>query len=651
MVFAALLLAVQSSFLVGPLHHGESPPPSPALAAVRIADEPGRPGSGLAAARELLGGLRGPEEFTELVRERAAVRGGDRPVLFGVHPPGLLAKRFEEALEPLTPGQIAPPIELEGGVWIVQRLEPQAACRQIFVAGVDADARARAERLAVTARGGADFAALAREHSDDKPSALRGGAFAIFERGARDAALRAAVFRARMGEIVGPLATPLGFHIVQRVAVDELDPRLRDDNWARVRALLVAYETAVGATPDLKRRPAEAERIADELAARIRRGEDMAALAAEHTDDTGLRSVGGDAGWVRRGVTRMPESFDRVFVEPPGVLLGPIPTSAGFLLLRREDRGPRSRIDLRVEPFADLEQWVRKLAAANAPAPELEGLAAAVEAARALETALGSPLYWGWIEGLLPHCATARDFSLACAKLEESRELVGGRSVALRELATRFAGALEVVEPHFLAQLWPEHRRQIETRLAALRPEFGALGPSALEQLMAALGIEDPRIVAPVYLVAEGPWPGGVTHRVRGGAASWIAVESFEGTGLHEVIVHEVAHALDTGSEGSPSALNELRRALSGAGFGPRDRVSRDAPHALLFVASAHAVRRTFDPAHSDLGDVAGQYAKFGRAAEAVRAPWSEHFAGKLTRAEAVEETLEALKLGDGAAK
>ncbi len=644
-MLGALALLVQSSFLVGPLHHGDAPPPSPAIAALRMSDEAGRPDSGLQAARELLGGLREPGEFTELVRARAATRGAERPVLFGVHPPGLLAQRFETVLAELEVGAIGAPLEVEGGVWIVQRIEPDAACRQIFVAGVDDAARARAETLAATARGGADFAALARERSDDKASALRGGDFAIFERGPRDAGLRAAVFRSRIGEIAGPLPSPLGFHIVQRVAVDALDPRLRDDNWARVRALLVAYETAVGADPALTRRPAEADRIAQDLAARIRRGEDMAALAGEHTDDVGLRSVGGDVGWVRRGVTRMPESFDKVFVEPPGVLIGPIPTSAGFLLLRREDRGPRSRIDLRVDAFADLEQWVRKLASPGAPAaPELEGLGAAIEAARALEEALGSPLYWGLLEGLLPRCAVARDFTAHCASLDESRALPGGRSVALRELATRFARALEVVEPHFLKQVWPEHQRRIEARLAPLRPEFGALGAAALDQLLLALGLEDPRVVAPVYLVAEGPAPGGVTHRTGGGAASWISAPDFEGTQLHEVIVHEAAHTLDAASEGRPSALSELRRALSAAGFGPRDRVQRDAPHALMFFASAFAVRRAFDASHRDLGDVAGQYAKFGLAAEAVRAPWSEHFAGRLPRAAALEKTLETLR-------
>jgi parvulin-like peptidyl-prolyl isomerase len=644
-MLGALLLAIQSSFLVGPLHYGDAPPPSPAIAALRIADDAGRPGSGLHAARELLSGLREPGEFTELVRSRAATRGAERPVLFGIHPPGLLAKRFEEVLAELEIGAIGAPLEVEGGAWIVQRMEPDAACRQIFVAGVDDAARTRAETLAATARGGADFAALARERSDDKASALRGGDFAIFECGPRDAGLRAAVFQSRIGEIAGPLASPLGFHIVQRVAVDALDPRLRDDSWARARALLVAYETAVGADPALTRRPAEAERLAEDLAARIRRGEDMAALAGEHTDDVGLRSVGGDVGWLRRGVTRMPDSFDKVFVEPPGVLIGPIPTSAGFLLLRREDRGPRSRIDLRVDPLADLEQWVRKLASPGAPAPEIDGLGAAIEAARALDGALGSPLFWGLLEGLLPRCAVARDFTALCASLDESRALPGGRTVALRELATNFARALEVVEPLFMEQVWPEHRRRIEARLAPLRPQFGALGSTALEQLQFALGLEDPRVLAPVYLVAEGPAPGGVTHRTGGGAASWISVADFEGTQLHEVIVHEVAHTLDVASEGRPSALSELRDALSAAGFGPRDRVLRDAPHALMFFASAFAVRRAFDAAHRDLGDVAGQYAKFGLAAEAVRAPWSEHFAGKLTRAAAVEKTLEALQI------
>jgi parvulin-like peptidyl-prolyl isomerase len=60
---------------------------------------------------------------------------------------------------------------------------------------------------------GRDFAALAREHSEH-PSRAEGGALGIVRRRQLPAAVAAAVSAARPGQVVGPLATPQGFHLV-----------------------------------------------------------------------------------------------------------------------------------------------------------------------------------------------------------------------------------------------------------------------------------------------------------------------------------------------------------------------------------------------------------------------------------------------------
>src|SRR5690606_31450559 len=103
---------------------------------------------------------------------------------------------------------------------------------------------------------------LARAHSQDPLSAPRGGALGIYERGPRDRLLKAAAFEARLGEVLGPLRTPLGWHLVQRVDPATLDPSLRETTLVRAQGILVSYSGAVAAPPGLHRLQEEAERFA-----------------------------------------------------------------------------------------------------------------------------------------------------------------------------------------------------------------------------------------------------------------------------------------------------------------------------------------------------------------------------------------------------
>jgi len=63
---------------------------------------------------------------------------------------------------------------------------------------------------------GADFAALAREHSEDS-SAARGGDVGLRARGELARAFEKARFTMSPGQISGPMVTEFGFHIIQRV--------------------------------------------------------------------------------------------------------------------------------------------------------------------------------------------------------------------------------------------------------------------------------------------------------------------------------------------------------------------------------------------------------------------------------------------------
>jgi peptidyl-prolyl cis-trans isomerase C len=100
------------------------------------------------------------------------------------------------------------------------------------------DARARAEAIrSEAAAAGADFAALAREHSDDPGSAANGGDLGLVVEGQTVSAFEAALFALEPGELSDVVETPFGFHVIQMV-------ERRDDR-------VVPFEEARGPIGDL----------------------------------------------------------------------------------------------------------------------------------------------------------------------------------------------------------------------------------------------------------------------------------------------------------------------------------------------------------------------------------------------------------------
>jgi peptidyl-prolyl cis-trans isomerase D len=78
-----------------------------------------------------------------------------------------------------------------------------------------ADVRRQAEELLVQLRDGADFDALARRYSADPGSGQRGGDLGWFGRGRMVPPFEQAAFGARVGDIVGPVESQFGLHIIK----------------------------------------------------------------------------------------------------------------------------------------------------------------------------------------------------------------------------------------------------------------------------------------------------------------------------------------------------------------------------------------------------------------------------------------------------
>jgi peptidyl-prolyl cis-trans isomerase C len=80
---------------------------------------------------------------------------------------------------------------------------------------------------------GGDFAALAEEHSIDPGSGQRGGDLGPAPRGAYVGPFDEAVWNAEIGDIVGPVETQFGFHVIQvtdevTVSSEDMSPQERD---------------------------------------------------------------------------------------------------------------------------------------------------------------------------------------------------------------------------------------------------------------------------------------------------------------------------------------------------------------------------------------------------------------------------------------
>jgi peptidyl-prolyl cis-trans isomerase D len=152
----------------------------------------------------------------------------------------------------------------------------------------DAAARAKAEKILARAKAGEDFAKLAREASDDPSSKESGGQLPPFTRGQMVPEFEQAVFAMAPGEIVGPVKTQFGYHVIKLAS--------------KTPEHVQTFEEARGAlAADLTQRKTEAEvsRLARELVEKVQKLSDPS--------DEELRKLQNDivtfntTPWVARG--------------------------------------------------------------------------------------------------------------------------------------------------------------------------------------------------------------------------------------------------------------------------------------------------------------------------------------------------------------
>ncbi len=97
----------------------------------------------------------------------------------------------------------------------VTREQRRASHILIVMDDMEAAAREAAEAALKRVQGGEEFAAVARELSQDPGSKDAGGDLDFFEAGVMEKSFDEAVFKLKKGEISGLVQTPFGFHIIQ----------------------------------------------------------------------------------------------------------------------------------------------------------------------------------------------------------------------------------------------------------------------------------------------------------------------------------------------------------------------------------------------------------------------------------------------------
>ena len=277
------------------------------------------------------------------------------------------------------------------------------------------EARSRIQEIKSRIEGGEDFATLAGDLSEDPGSATRGGDLGFFRRGQMTPEFESAAFEAEPGDLVGPVVTPFGVHLIRVEERRESGVRPFAEVRSQIRARLAAEQA-----------PEAIQDRAEELAAELRQ------LPADQLTPERLQQTAEQAGGAvvfQRpeplargdsipGIGRPSELVDTLFNLGPGELseVVELPTGDRALTYLQEVLPPRDqeleevRDEIRREIASRKQQQlaVDRLAEARESLEEgetLDGLAEELEVTAQESNEFGPQ---GTIQGLGYNAKVAR---------------------------------------------------------------------------------------------------------------------------------------------------------------------------------------------------------------------------------------------------
>jgi peptidyl-prolyl cis-trans isomerase D len=207
--------------------------------------------------------------------------------------------------------------------------------------------QALAEEIAKKAKAGADFAALAKQYSEDESNNTTGGDLDYFGRGRMVAEFEQAAFAMKPGEISDPVKTAFGFHIIKMV-----------DNQPDSTRPLAEVRSEIVEQLKWQKAQAEAEKIAKSLEATMKTAADLDRIAKERSltvVETGLIQQT-DA---IQGVGAQPELSTRLFGMAEGEVTPAMRVATGWVfgtVTGRQDAYVPQLAEVRARVLDDIKQ-------------------------------------------------------------------------------------------------------------------------------------------------------------------------------------------------------------------------------------------------------------------------------------------------------
>ena len=166
---------------------------------------------------------------------------------------------------------------------------------------------------------GDSFEGFAKKHSQDPGSSARGGSLGWVTRGSLVKRFETAAFTARVGDVVGPIESEFGFHLIETLE--------KKGDKINVRHILSIPEKT---TEDNKRAFDFARSLKSDS---IKTIEDFKTAVKRHTSDESTKKIGGDLGWIDPSNYTIPEIGQAISIIGMDSCSAPINSSLGFHLL------------------------------------------------------------------------------------------------------------------------------------------------------------------------------------------------------------------------------------------------------------------------------------------------------------------------------
>ncbi len=270
---------------------------------------------------------------------------------------GALAEALFESNEPIVPGLVAGPVIVRNTVQLVKILETRDAeetnvrARHILIqaqegnAEEESEARSKIREVQQRLNSGESFGDLAGELSDDPGSGSRRGDLGWFGEGTMVPAFQDAAFDGRAGQVVGPIQTQFGFHLIETTARASVEVKL-----ARLAVTLDASVATLNALTEMLE---DLRYFSEETG-------DFAGEAARRS--IGLQSMDMEAGQVAipglgvsHALAKFLEGADEGDISPI-IELNDVAIMAHVVSVREEGVQPLEEVEYIVRPQALLEK-------------------------------------------------------------------------------------------------------------------------------------------------------------------------------------------------------------------------------------------------------------------------------------------------------